>query len=519
MTSAFKILWVDDEIDLLTPYFHFLNGKGYDLSSVSNGTDAIELISSNNYDLIILDENMPGLSGLHVLDEVKKMKPLLPVIMVTKSEEENIMNSAIGSNIADYLIKPVNPNQLLLSIKKITDKSRLVSEKSLQQYQGEFNQLSREIMFAEGIEDWKNIYKKIIYYEQQLEKTDNESMMSVLDSQRIEANNLFSKHIKNNYLDWFSGKGNALPLMSANLLSKKFFPLAQKEEKIALILIDNLRFDHWDAISKFFYNDCHIDTDLYMSILPTTTSYARNAIFSGLMPSEIEKIYPEIWKNDDDEGLKNLYEEDLFKKQCQRLGLTEPFFFKKIIANHDGKSFLESINNTLNKFSKGIIIYNFIDILSHSQTESRTMRELANTDQAYRSLVVSWFEHSPLYDIMKKLTEEGYTLFVTTDHGSIRVDNPVKVVGERNLNTNLRYKQGRNLNYPVKEVFEIREPVKAYLPRTMVTASYIFTMNNDFFAYPNNFSQYVGLYRNTFQHGGISMDEMLIPYSVIKPKK
>lgn len=518
MTSAFKILWVDDEIDLLTPYFHFLNQKGYDLSSVSNGTDAIELISSNNYDLVILDEHMPGLDGLHVLDEIKKIKPFLPIIMVTKSEEENIMNSAIGSNIVDYLIKPVNPNQLLLSIKKITDKSRLVSEKSLQQYQNEFNQLSQEIAFAKKLNDWKNIYKKLVYYEQQLEETGNYSMLPVLASQKNEANNIFSKYISNNYLNWFSEKSNELPLMSANLLLKKFFPLAKKEKKIVLILIDNLRFDHWNAISKFFYTDCFVNTDLYISILPTTTSYARNAIFSGLMPSEIEKIYPDIWKNDDDEGLKNLYEEDLFKKQCHRLGLTEHFFFKKIIKNHDGKSFFENINDTLKKFSKGIIIYNFIDILSHSQTESNTIRELASTDQAYRSIVVSWFEHSPLYDIMKKLIEEEYTLFVTTDHGSIRIDNPVKVIGERNLNTNLRYKQGRNLNYPAKEVFVIKDPAKAYLPRTMVTASYIFAMKNDFFVYPNNYNQYVKLYKNTFQHGGISMDEMLIPYSVIKSK-
>lgn len=519
MTNKIQILWVDDEIDLLTPYFQFLNGKGYHLSSVSNGNDAIELIQNNLYDLVLLDENMPGMSGLQVLNEIKKIKPQLPVIMVTKSEEENIMDSAIGSNIADYLIKPFNPNQLLLSIKKVFDKVKLISEKSLQQYQSEFNQLSQQITFAEDLDDWKKIYKNIIYFEKQLEQAGNVEMQGVLQSQRIEANHAFCKYIKNNYIQWFSDIKKPLPLISANLLIKKYFPLLKTEPKLALILIDNLRYDHWEAISKYFYNDFNIETDLYLSILPTTTSYARNALFSGLMPSEIEKIFPEIWKNDDDEGLKNLYEEDLLKKQCSRLGITEPFFFKKIIANQDGRNFLENIHNTLQKHKQGVIIYNFIDILSHSQTESRTMRELANTDESYRSIVASWFEHSPLYEIMKKLAEEKYTLFVTTDHGSIRVEKPIKVIGERNLNTNLRYKQGRNMNYNPKEVFELKDPSKAYLPKTMVTSSYIFATQNDFFVYPNNYSQHVGMYRNTFQHGGVSMDEMLIPFSILKAKQ
>jgi len=518
MSNSFNILWVDDEIDLLTPYFHFLKSKGYSLQSCSNGIDALSLIQEHLYDLVILDENMPGLSGLQVLDEIKKLKPHLPVIMVTKSEEEDIMNSAIGSNIADYLIKPVNPNQLLLAIKKVSEKVKLISEKSLQQYQSEFNYLTQKMMNAQNLEDWKKIYKNILFFEQQLEQTHNESMLNVLQAQKIEANHIFCKFIKNNYLQWFSGVQPSLPLISSNLLSKKYFPLLHQHEKVALILIDNLRYDHWEAIAKLLYSDFIIETDLYTSILPTTTSYARNALFAGLMPSEIEKIFPEIWKNDDDEGLKNLYEEELMKRQCARLGIKQPFFFKKIITNQDGSHFLEQLPNLLQKFNQGIIIYNFIDILSHSQTESRTMRELANTDEAYRSIVVSWFEHSPLFDLMKKLAEEKFILFVTTDHGSIRVENPVKVLGERNLNTNLRYKQGRNMNYNAKEVFEVKEPSKVYLPKSMVTASYIFALNNDFFAYPNNFNQYVGLYRNTFQHGGVSLDEMLIPYAILKPK-
>jgi CheY-like chemotaxis protein len=513
-----RILWVDDEIDLLKPYIIFLKNKGFDVFSVSNGNDALTLIHKEPFDIIILDENMPGLSGLQVLDDVKKTNPHLPVIMVTKSEEENIMEGAIGANIADYLIKPVNPNQLLLSIKKITEKNRLVSEKSIHQYQTEFNQLSQQIAFAQTLDDWKQIYKKIVYYDLNLQQANDDSMSEIIQLQRKESNYAFCKFIKNNYLQWFESKNDSKPIMSANLLSKRFFPLLSEFNKVFLVVIDNLRFDHWETISSFLFDKFTIETDLYSAILPTATSYARNALFSGLMPSEIEKIFPEIWLNDDDDGLKNQYEEQLFQKQCSRLGIKEPFFFKKIITNQSGKHFLDEFANFATDARLGVMIYNFIDILSHSQTESKTMRELADSDASYRSIVLSWFEHSPLYEIMLKAADMGYTLVVTTDHGSIRVENPVKVIGERAITANLRYKQGRNMNFAAKEVFEIANPSKAFLPKTNISASYIFSINNDYFVYPNNYNQFVNHFRNTYQHGGVSMEEMLIPYAILKPK-
>ncbi len=518
MTKAVQILWVDDEIDLLKPYFIFLSEKGYEVTTVSNGTDALLLIEQKNFDIVILDESMPGLSGLQVLDELKRIRPMMPVIMVTKNEEENIMDSAIGSNIADYLIKPVNPKQLLLSIKKITDKIRLISEKSVSQYLTDFNRLTQQIQNANSLEEWIQVYKTIVYYEEQFELSNEQTMSETLQTQRKEANQLFCRFIKNNYLRWFEPNAEK-PILSSNLLQKKFFPLLKNHDKLLLLVIDNLRYDHWQAISRILFPFFTIETDIYTSILPTATAYARNAIFSGLMPSEIEKIYPNIWLNDDEEGLKNQYEEELFIKQCLRLGIKETFFFKKIISNNDAKNLMNELPNLQQKYSKGVIIYNFIDILSHSQTESRTVKELAETDTAYKSLVCSWFEHSPLFEIIHYFKDQQYVIVVTTDHGSIRVDNPVKVIGERNITTNLRYKQGRNMNYPAKEVFEITNPAKAYLPKSMVTSAYIFAQNNDYFVYPNNYSQYVRMYRDTYQHGGVSMDEMLIPFAVLTPKE
>ncbi len=519
MNKSFQILWVDDEIDLLKPYFVFLNQKGYKILHCSNGTDALHIVKDNQIDLILLDENMPGLSGLEVLSELKRIKPFVPVIMITKSEEENIMDSALGSNITDYLIKPVNPKQLLLAIKKVVEKERLVSEKSVSEYITEFNKLNQQIQLAKSIDDWKEIYTKLTFFDDQLEQANDQSMTISLQMQHREANQLFAKYIKNYYQSWLTNSSAEKSIMSANLLQKKFFYHAKNTEKIALILIDNLRYDHWFAISKHIFPYFNIETDLYVSILPTATSYSRNAIFSGLMPSEIEKIFPDVWLNDDEEGLKNQYEEQLFIKQCQRFGIKETFFFKKIITNNEGKNFINELPNVFQKYNKLVIVYNFIDILSHSQTQSRTIKELSDTDLSYKSIVSSWFEHSPLFEIIKKLQEHEYSLFVTTDHGSIRVENPVKVIGERNITTNLRYKQGKNMNYPAKEVIEFKSPQEIFLPKTNIAATYIFAINKDFFVYPNNYNQYVKMYRNTYQHGGVSLDEMLIPYAILTPKK
>ncbi|MCX7862897.1 MAG: response regulator [Bacteroidales bacterium] len=518
MTKSLYILWVDDEIDLLKPYFILLNNKGYTVKAVSNGTDALQILENENFDLVILDENMPGLSGLEVLSELKKINPHLPVIMMTKSEEENIMDSAIGSNISDYLIKPVNPNQLILAIKKIADKNRLITEKLRTDYLTEFNKLSQDIMLANSIDDWKLVYKKITYFEDLFQQVNEKELSETLESQHKEANLQFGKFIKSEYIHWFNQKVEK-PLMSSNLLQKKFFPLISEYQKTILLLIDNLRYDHWYGMSRELYSLFNIETELYVSILPTATSYSRNALFSGLMPSEIEKIYPEIWLNDDEEGLKNQYEEELFNKQCMRLGIKESFFFKKIISNNDGKNFLNDLTNILQKYQRGVIIYNFIDVLSHSQTESKTVRELADNNSSYKSTVISWFERSPLLEIIKKLHSFGYTIFLTTDHGSIRVENPVKIIGEREITKNLRYKQGRNMKYPAKEVFEILQPSLVYLPKSTVAATYIFALNHDYFVYQNNYNQFVKYYKNTFQHGGISLDEMLIPYAILTPKE
>lgn len=513
-----KILWADDEIDLLKPHIMFLEAKGYHVSTVNNGKDAIEQVRENYFDIVFLDENMPGINGLAALQQIKEIDPSLPVIMITKSEEEHIMEDAIGSKISDYLIKPVNPNQILLSIKKNLDEKRLVSAKTSNDYRQEFREISMRLGDKMNISEWMDFYKKLVHWSMELEGTEDSGMAEIFNTQKLDANEQFSKFIRNNYTEWLKNSAGA-PVMSHTLFKQQISPIIkQSAEPVFLVVIDNLRYDQWKVIQPRLKDYFRVEQeDIFMSILPTATHYARNAIFSGLMPSEMERLFPQYWKSEEDEGGKNLHEEDFLAAQLKRLGHDFKWSYNKITNLNAGKKLADSFNNLLNN-KLNVIVYNFVDMLSHARTEMEVIKELADDEAAYRSITQSWFEHSPLLDILKKVSENNCTLIITTDHGTIKVENPVKVIGDRNTNTNLRYKAGKNLNYNAKEVFEIRNPAEAFLPKSNISTAFIFAMKNDFFVYPNNYNQFVNFYQNTFQHGGISMEEMLIPFVVLKSK-
>lgn len=512
------LLWVDDEIELLRAHIIFLEKKGYEVRTVSNGIDAIDQCRQQTFDLIMLDEQMPGLSGLETLQQIKEIQPATPVVMVTKSEEENIMNQAIGAKIADYLIKPVNPNQILLSLKKNIHQKEIVTEVTQSSYQQSFMDISMQIQNCANLDDWKDLYKRLVRWELELSSTES-NMTEMLKMQKEDANLGFAKFIKKNYLRWIDerGKGDT-PLMSPDIFKSKVFPLLSAGEKVFLIVIDNFRFDQWRVLSQEIGDQFDIDEDLYMSILPTATQYARNAIFSGLMPTQIAKMFPELWVDEDEEEGKNLNEAPLIQTQIERFRRHDTFSYHKINDSAGAEKFLQQYAN-LKQYDLNVLVVNFIDMLSHARTEMKMVRELASNESAYRSITLSWFRHSVLSNIFPLLAQSNYKIIITTDHGSIRATNPVKIVGDRNTNTNLRYKLGKNLSYNDKEVFAIKEPHKAQLPSPNLSTSYVFATNDAFFAYPNNYNYYVSYYKDTFQHGGISMEEMLIPLITLTPRR
>ena len=514
--SEIKVLWVDDEIDLLKPHIIFLENKNYRVTTAQSGTEAIEEIKNNNFDIVFLDENMPGLTGLETLAEIKERKASLPVVMITKSEEETIMEEAIGSKIADYLIKPVNPNQILLSLKKNLDHTRLVSEKTTSNYQQEFRKIAMDLSMVNTYEEWAELYQKLVYWELELENIDDKGMFEILESQKNEANTQFCKFIEKNFTKWFEDSDNA-PVMSHTLFKERVVSHI-KEQKTLMIVVDNLRYDQWKAFEPFLSNYYKKQNEeLYYSILPTATQYARNAIFSGLMPSDMERLHPDLWLNDTDSGGKNMKEKEFLEAQINRLQLNLNWSYHKISSLKQGKKLSENFRNHKND-DLLVVVYNFVDILSHSKTEMEVIKELASTDKSYRSLTQSWFKNSPLLDIIQKASRLGFKLIITTDHGTINVKNPSKVIGDKNTSLNLRYKTGRSLTYEDKEVFAIKNPKDIHLPSINMSSSFIFAKEDLFFAYPNNFNHYVSYYRNTYQHGGVSLEEMIIPFVVMDPK-
>lgn len=509
-----RILWADDEIDLLKPHILFLKNKGYDVVTVTGGRDVLDMLDREKFDLIMLDENMPGISGLETLSRINQTHPDIPVIMITKSEEENIMNQAIGNQISDYLIKPVNPMQILLSLKKNLHSNELVAQQATSSYQQDFGRLSMQINNAATMEEWMEVYRQLVFWELKLTETDS-GMGEMLLLQKRDANSGFCKFVKRNYQEWLESEDG--PMLSPHIFKRRVFPLLDAGEKVFFILIDNFRLDQWRVVQPLLNEFFDVSEDLYTTILPTSTQYARNSIFAGLMPLQIATMFPQYWVDvDEDEGL-NVHEDKLIQTQLDRYRRRDKFSYTKLNDSSAGEKFLQRINE-LKDTPLNVLVLNFIDMLSHARTESKMIRELANNDAAYRSLTESWFRHSSAIDIFRRIAEMGFKVIVTTDHGTIRVDNPIKVVGDRNTNTNLRYKVGKNLNYNPRQVYEMHNPKKFGLPAPNISSEFIFATNEDFFSYPNNYNYYVQYYTGTFQHGGISMQEMLVPLVTMTPK-
>ncbi len=511
------ILWADDEIDQLQSHIIFLQKKGFDIVPVTNGEDAVTMIENQKFDLVFLDEQMPGMGGLDTLEKVKSLQPLLPVVMITKSEEESIMEDAIGSKISDYLIKPVNPNQILLTVKRILDRSKLQSEKSAQSYLRDFGSISSRIHPRTTWQEWIEIYKELSKWQIDLGEGD-EALKQVLDDQVVDANREFGKFIEREYVDWLDQNEEA-PIISQGIFKKYVFPHIKNGKKTMFFLIDCMRYDQWLVFEPYLAKMFDISTDFYYSILPTATPYSRNAIFAGVSPLEIAQMYPKLWDQGQDETSLNRHEEELLKKQLDRAGFDINFKYEKILNAEDGRQ----VAGKMKSFSQSKLaafVFNFVDTLVHSRSDSDVIKELAPDVSAFRSITEAWFQHSSLLQMFKELADEDVTVVVTTDHGSVRALRDTKVYGDRDTATSLRYKYGKNLNAENSNaVIQIKDTKKYKLPDLGKASDYLIAREDYYFIYPTNYHKFQNRYKDTFQHGGASMEEMILPVATLTPKR
>lgn len=514
------ILWVDDEIDLLKAHILFLKSRGFDVIPASNGNDALNIVSHENVDIVLLDEMMAGKDGLTTLSEMKIIKPGLPVIMITKNEEESLMEKAIGSKITDYLTKPVNPSQILMACKKILEQKSITSEHASKNYMEEFHDISKRLYEDLGSDDWIEIYKKLASWDIEFDDHPDLGLKETLEDQARDCNIEFGKFIEKHYVEWLHEDRHFRPTLSPDVLNKYVFPYLKNSEKVLFIVIDCMRLDQWLTFEPLLYDFYNIKTDYYYSILPSATPYSRNSIFSGLFPDDIQKLYPEIWgESDDDESSLNRYESqmlgELFRREA--IDIKNGFKYIKVLDSNTGWATDKKLFSLLESSFISLVV-NFVDILAHRRSDSDFLKEIVPNEAGYRSIVRVWFQHSWIYSVLRKFSEYDFTIVLTSDHGSIRVQNDVKVVGDKATSPNIRFKYGKNLNCPPKYALVLKDPDKYKLPNLGINNNYLIAKENFYFVYPTNYHKFESYYRDTFQHGGISMEELILPIVTLSPK-
>jgi CheY-like chemotaxis protein len=514
-----RILWADDEIDLLRPHILFLESKGYEVTSVTNGSDAIEKVKSERFGVVLLDEQMPGMGGLETLNVINQIMPELPVVMVTKSEEERLMEEALGRKISDYLTKPVNPSQVLLTCKRILERTRLETETVSQDYLQSFNKITTALSDDLDPTDWVDLYRELVRYDVELD--GDEGVRQILDDQYHEANRIFGRYIEDRYRGWVAESWSPAvedrPLLSHEIVEHHVLPLLQGGRPVVFFVIDCMRYDQWLMFEPLLYPLYEIETQFHFSLLPTATPYSRNAIFSGLLPRDLAKKYPRLWAaGEEDEVSRNRNEQQFLEDQFKRLRKDIRIRYDKIVGSDDGRDFAQSIHE-LKQFDLSAVVVNFVDILAHSRSDSAVLKEIAPHEKAYRALTRTWFEHSWLYSAFRELARDDVAVIVTSDHGAVRSLHATKVIGDRQTSTALRYKYGRNLKCDNRHAIFVTRPDEYGLPSDGINSNFIIAKEDYYFVYPTNYNQYLQRYKDTFQHGGASLEEMILPTVTLRP--
>ncbi|MEE9166280.1 MAG: response regulator [Candidatus Neomarinimicrobiota bacterium] len=507
-----RVLWIDDEIDLLKPHILYLEEKGYEVEQVTNGRDAVAHVEKEAFDLVLLDEMMPGMDGIATLREIKELRPGMPVIMITKSEEEWLMNEAISEKIADYLTKPVNSSQIFLTCKKILEEEKILDEKAASTYLSDFQAIEATISSELTMDEWWELYLKLTRWQIEMDSRKDLGLGSILDEQVKSANSRFTHFFVENYLHWIHSEPDNRPPLSVDVFSQFVAPHLLNDEKVFLLVIDCLRLDH--ALTILLDVQPYFDAkmDYHLSILPSATPFSRNAIFSGRFPSEIQKRKPGVWESMlQSESSMNQYERDFMTEQLGRLQHDDiSFDYHKVNVARAGRNFLSHIKEYEDKPFISLVV-NFVDLLTHHRSQSDVLQEMLMDESGYRATVRTWFQNSWLFDLLRYLSDSSYRVIVTTDHGSIRVKKGIQLIGDKETSTGVRYKYGRNLNCSEKHALVVKRPRDYFLPEVTTGTNYIMAKEDVYFVYPTQYRKYLNLYQNSFQHGGISMEELMVP--------
>ena len=517
-TDARKILWADDEIELLRSHQLFLNDKGFEVTPVNNGEDAVAMVQQENFDIVLLDEMMPGLDGLQTLEQIKQLNSNIPIIMITKSEEEHLMDEAIGRRIDDYLTKPVNPSQIFMACKKLLDSRQIRQSQAGQVYVSKATQIQQWLAGGVTWKTWIDLHLLLCEWDIEIRRLGDKSLHGMVDDQKRECNQEFGRFVERNYAEWIENEDNSPP-MSVDVVPEFVYPYLEAGRQVFFIVVDCLRLDHWlimePVLSEFF----DVKRHYHYSILPTATPYSRNAIFSGLFPSEIERKYGNVWANAQDESSLNRNEHRYIDEQLAEMGFSPQTssHYVKVINAGEGQSLTRKVPSLAN-VPLVSIVYNFLDLLVHGRSHSALLKEIAPDEAAFRSLVSSWFAHSSLFETLQQVARTEAVVVLTTDHGAIRGTRAAVVHGDRETSTNLRYKNGKNLRVEGKDALFISEPGRYGLPSAGMGANFIVAKEDFYFVYPTNFNEYQRQYKDSFQHGGISLEEMILPVAVLEPK-
>jgi len=514
-----SVLWIDDEADLLESHRIFLREKGFEVDAATNADDAVEMLRRRPYGIVLLDEQMPGKRGLEAYHEIRELDPLLPIVMVTKSEEDATLREAIGVDVRDYLVKPINPRQVLTVITRVLEGPRIRQQHIARSFVDRFRAMELERERTLDWRGWVARYAEMVDWDIQLAQAREQSLYDALQALYPDLRREFAAYMKTAYPAWLRDLEGDRPPLSIDVVGEFLLPVLERSRGVVFVVIDCLRLDQWRVLQPLVAPLFDVELTHHFSVLPTATPYSRNALFSGLFPGEIAARFPDWWGDRDDESL-NAHEKALLEAQLRELKVPAPVRYEKISSAHDAAELERRLGGAIANEGVSAFVFNFVDLLTHGRSESAILYQVAKDEIALRQITRQWFERSLLFALLKEAARRGVPVLVTSDHGSIHCQTPATVYAKRDATANLRYKFGEDLRAERAEhalLFSNADDLR--LPRRGLGANTLLAVGDTFFVYPTKLREYQTRYRGSFLHGGVTPEEVILPVALLTPRR